>query len=369
MNEFTYFNPVKIHFDMSLEDALEYIKGLPYQRYLLVTSKGWVKRHIVKQIQTALGDRLSHIVENIPPNPELSFMQHIHKQQGNRFEAIIALGGGSVLDSAKFLSLSCEVSAHNGELCLQENKEGGELKPISHIAHLESKPIFCFPTTAGTSSELTKWATIWDKAANIKYSLMHEALYAKVAFYDQKLFSYMPTSIALASGLDTLSHALESMWNKNASPISIQHALKAIELIISSLPLSINAPYYTYARKCVMLASIYAGLAFSQTQTALAHAISYPITMRFNIPHGIACSFSLPILLRHITDKEINDTLKVFAQPIDTLFAKLNISSNPKDYGLDAYCVEEIFKTLNARAQNALLDIPAIKKEFLDYVR
>lgn len=365
MSSFTHFNPVKICFDVPLDAALESIQALPYERYMLITSQGWIKRGIVGRIESALGKKLYHLISNISSNPELQLVQGI-KQERIEVDAIIALGGGSVLDSAKFLSLRNSILAHNGELCVKDSS--GSLKVLNEVRNVESKPIFAFPTTAGTSSELTQWATIWDKSAHIKYSLMHECLYAKMAFYDESLFAHMPQSVAVFSALDALSHAIESIWNKNATPLSQSYAKEAIRLIIKHLSAFAKDTHSLHDRRMIILASIYAGLAFSQTQTALAHALSYPITMSFDVPHGLACSFSLPILLQYITDETANSLLQPFKDDINRLFATLHISSNPRDYGLDTHFVKHIFSTLNKRAKNALLDVDAIKEEFLSYV-
>lgn len=106
-------------------------------------------------------------------------------------------------------------------------------------------------------------------------------------------------------------------------------------------------------------------LSFSNTQTALAHAISYPITMRFGVPHGLACSFTLPILLDCISDKNADFILRPYKQRIKNLFKTLHISSNPRDYGLDSTMIEAIFNSLNARAKNGLLDVAKAKKRML----
>lgn len=109
-----------------------------------------------------------------------------------------------------------------------------------------------------------------------------------------------------------------------------------------------------------------AGLAFSNTQTALAHALSYPLTMRFGTAHGLACSFSLPLLLECLPKQSHAYTLlSPFRTRLLELFDKLEISPNPKDYGLDSAFITEIFATLNARAKNGIFDIERVKEAFL----
>ncbi|WP_104743953.1 phosphonoacetaldehyde reductase [Helicobacter cinaedi] len=312
------------------------------------------------------------IYDSVNPNPQLESLQSIKVELKGRYDVVIALGGGSVLDSAKFFALHNEIVANNGSLEI--------------VGEAKAMPLFACPSTAGTGSELTQWATIWDSKANVKYSLSHKCLYPQIAFYDISLLLSLPLSLSIHTTLDSLSHAVESIWNKNANPISTQYAKAAIELILENLPLLYEMLTSLDSKDCTLntadsrkstqettqnlrrnlaLACMHAALSFSNTQTALAHAISYPITMRFGVPHGLACSFTLPILLDCISDKNADFILRPYKQRIKNLFKTLHISSNPRDYGLDSTMIEDIFNSLNARAKNGLLDVAKAKKRML----
>ena len=312
------------------------------------------------------------IYDSVNPNPELESLQSIKVELKGHYDVVIALGGGSVLDSAKFFALQNEIVANNGSLEI--------------VGKARAMPLFACPSTAGTGSELTQWATIWDSKANVKYSLSHKCLYPQIAFYDITLLLSLPLDLSIHTTLDSLSHAVESIWNKNANPISTQYAKAAIELILENLPplyemlTSLDSKDCTLntadsrkstqettqnLRRNLALACIQSALSFSNTQTALAHAISYPITMQCGVPHGLACSFTLPILLDCINDKNADSILSPYKQGIKNLFETLHISSNPRDYGLDSTMIEEIFNSLNARAKNGLLDVAKAKKRML----
>lgn len=364
---FEYYNPVKIDFNVDFESALceLYHTELSNTKCLFVTSQGWIKRGIVDKIKAIFGKDIIQVLDYMSSNPDIEDLNRLKSEIIESYEAIIALGGGSVLDSAKFFALEAQVSAQRGTLqvknLFKDSVVGDVENPIQSRA-LYAKPIFALPTTAGTSSELTKWATIWDKDAQKKYSLNFECLYPKRAIYDISLMSSLPKDLTIYTGLDSLSHAIESIWNKNANPLSTHYAKACIELILEYLPaLSINLDSIE-SRRNMALASIYAGLAFSQTQTALAHALSYPITLKFNIPHGLACSFSLPILLDCISDSKADSILEPYKKDIKELFSKLHISCKARDYGLDIEQLDEIFVSLNERAQNALLDIELVRE-------
>ena len=344
------------------------------------------------------------IYDSVNPNPQLESLQSAKAELKGCYDVVIALGGGSVLDSAKFFALQNEIVVNNGSLEI--------------VGEAKAMPFFACPSTAGTGSELTQWATIWDSKANIKYSLSHKCLYPQIAFYDIALLLSLPLNLSIHTTLDSLSHAVESIWNKNANPISTQYAKAAIELILENLPplyemltldskqileatnstattaevslsdfqgceafcaetshkglstskkqISLkNTKETTQIRRNLALACMQSALSFSNTQTALAHAISYPITMRFGVPHGLACSFTLPILLDCISDKNADSILRPYKQRIKNLFKTLHISSNPRDYGLDSTMIEDIFSSLNARAKNGLLDAAKAKKRML----
>jgi alcohol dehydrogenase len=123
-------------------------------------------------------------------------------------------------------------------------------------------------------------------------------LYPKLAILDPELTLGLPEDVSITSGLDAISHACESAWNRNASPVSLGLVTRSLKLSLRALPGVVADPRDAAARSEMMAASLLAGLAISQTRTALSHAISYPLTANFGVPHGFACSFTLPAMLR-----------------------------------------------------------------------
>lgn len=341
---FNYHNPVKIHFGVKWLEAVENLaQRLKNTKFLLITSQGFSKRGLSAQIQNVLAKQLAGIVDEIAPNPQIKHLQSI-KAKLCDFDAIIAIGGGSVIDSAKFLSVDSVFENDNFKIKSQPKK------------------LFAFATTSGTSSELTHWATIWDNDTFVKHSLSDEILYPKEAFYDANLTLSLPRQTTIYTALDALSHSFESIWNNNANPISTHYALMAIEIILRDLVELSQNLHSLQLRSNLILASIYAGLAFSNTQTALAHALSYPLTMRFGTPHGLACSFSLPLLLECLPRKShAFALLSPFKPQLLQIFDKLEISISPKDYGLNNEIIDEIFSALNSRAKNGVFDISLVK--------
>jgi phosphonate metabolism-associated iron-containing alcohol dehydrogenase len=149
----------------------------------------------------------------------------------------------------------------------------------------------------GTGSEVTPWATIWDRHAGKKHSLHLPETWPEAAVVDPELMLTLPAGVTVQSGLDALSHALESIWNVNANPVSDTFAVAAAREVMATLPALLANPGDVALRGRMATAALKAGMAFSNTKTALAHSISYEMTLRHGLPHGIACSFTLPMVL------------------------------------------------------------------------
>ncbi len=268
------------------------------------------------------------------------------------------------MDSAKAIAAT---GALNKENWIEDHFKCGTPFPEK----FNPKPIVAMPTTAGTGSEVTMWATIWDMKEKQKYSLSHPGLYPQIALLDPELTRTLPKNETIYSGLDALSHAMESIWNKNHNPISDTFALKAIDLVRRYLPKLCKDPGNIDLRASVFHASLFAGLAFSNTKTALAHSISYPLTYHFNIPHGLACALPLPHILQ-FNGKSAPDRIGIMAEALGTdrshelmlseimrLFYRLGLSPNLADYGIDNDKYDVILKSAftMGRADNNIVDL------------
>ncbi len=355
-NDFTYKMPTKIIFS---QNSINYIdKYINERKTLLITSSGFIKRGLVNKI-CELSNNIVSIISDVKSHPEFDDLEVLYRKAKEiDYELILAIGGGSVLDASKFLS----VYNKDREFSFVDALVRGKIEKKDY----KVTPIISVPTTAGTGSEITPWATIWDMNEKKKYSLHLENLFPEIALYDPCLTVSIPKDITIQTGLDTLSHALESIWNKNANSITIDYAIKASKLIIKYLPKLVKDLENIEYREKIMLACMYSGLAFSNTQTALAHAMSYYITAHKNIPHGIACSFTLPLLLDNIIGKYkfIDDALiEIFGELSSTklvcLFKELEISINFIDYGIEENDKIELINSLqnNQRSGNSLVSI------------
>lgn len=287
-SSWTFYNPVKVIFQPGATKRLNhYVES---SRIGLITSPGFRRRGVLEAIERDLGDRLVAVVDDVKPNPDLNGIQ----AQSERLrpaapDTLVALGGGSTIDTAKGLArlLTQARGARLAEL-LRDGRSVGSAPAL---------PVIAIPTTSGTGAEVTPFGTVWDYEQKKKYSIVGDDLFPTLAILDSELTLEMPEEVTLTSGLDSISHALESAWNRNATPVTLGLATRSLQLSLRAL-LEVKAnPRDIGARARMMEASLLAGFAISQSRTALAHAISYPLTSNFSLPHGLACSFTLPALL------------------------------------------------------------------------
>lgn len=362
MTNWQYCNPVEIHFGSGIINNLPDFAGS--NKSILITTPGFTKRGISYSLEKLLGKSLVAIFDGVQPNPTFSSIKTAFRNlQLFEYDLIIALGGGSAIDTAKAVAA---IGALSNEAWIDNH-----LKRGVHFPNLFGpKPIIAIPTTAGTGSEVTMWATVWDMDEMKKYSISHPSLYPKKAILDPELTLTLPQEETIYSGLDALSHSMESIWNKNHNPISDIFALKAISLVHDYLPELKNDLSNFDLRTLLLRASIFAGLAFSNTKTALAHSISYPLTANFGLPHGLACALPLPHLLRFNGNKaaerinimakalRADMTAESMASKVSQLFEKVGLYPCLVDYGIDKSKVELIANSAitHGRANTNIVD-------------
>jgi len=261
------------------------------RRVTLVTSKGSMTRlGYLDGAKKALTCS-NYSVEVYSVSLEYSDFEAVHGimdyVRRNRADIIIGMGGGTFLDLAKAAAFF-----QNNSRKLEEGLSD------SFALTLDRPRLLEIPTTAGTGGEVTQWAVVWDLQQKKKYSLSHPSLYPDLALVDPELTLHLPQKQTAITGMDAFTHAVEAYWSKHHQPVSDLFALEAIRLVKENLGLACQSPNDIAAREGMARASLLAGLAFSNTQTTAAHAMSYPLTTHFGVPHGLACSISVPELLK-----------------------------------------------------------------------
>ena len=332
-----YHNPVAIHFGAgSLAELPAILAG---RRALLVTFPEARSLGLVDRVTGIVGSALAAVEDGVVPNPDVADLAPLYERfwREHECDAIVAVGGGSAIDTAKALMVGT-ASGRFDELVGLLAK-GGTFTPH------RVKTLIAVPTTAGTGSEVTPWATIWDRAAGRKHSLHLPQTWPEAAIIDPDLMLTLPASVTVQSGLDALSHALESIWNVNANPISDTFAVAAAREVMAALPLLLEDLGNRELRARMALAALKAGMAFSNTKTALAHSISYEMTLRFGLPHGIACSFTLPMVLERALGADsgrdavlaaIFGDLAGAPRRLREFLASVGVKTEFAEYGVDA---------------------------------
>lgn len=367
MSGWAWHNPVSVRFGW---DALAQLPAvLAGREAVLVTFPEAAATGLEARVRALLGGRLREVIADVEPNPELSWFRARYGAFWKRHAgcALVAVGGGSVIDTAKLL----QVDAGPGTFdALFAALAAGRQPEVARAF-----PLVAVPTTAGTGSEVTPWATLWDRSSPSprKYSLHVRETWPEQAIVDPSLALSAPAAVTRNSALDALSHALESVWNVNANPVSDALAVEAARTVIGCLPALLAAPGDRALRTQMSRASLLAGLAFSNTRTALAHSISYEMTLRHGLPHGLACSFPLPLVWRlaHGADAGRDEVLsRVFGpgpQPpwerLAAFLQGLGVATSFEAYGLapaEARGLVE-FALEGARGRNFVNRAPALE--------
>lgn len=241
---------------------------------------------------TALLQSNLHKVMRIPEGlPTIAIAKELRTKFWSTYDSdtlpiIVAIGGGSTLDLAKALrvQLPPEVSFES----IVDRK--------IDLHEFAICPLILVPTTAGTGSEVSATATIWDLDKKTKHSIFGPAILANTALIDPNLTLTAPWVVTRDSAIDALSHALETIWNRRRTDAALALATSAAQTIIRTLPLIKLSPESINLRLQMSIAALQAGQAMAITETALVHALSYDDTMESGISHGLACGRWLPLV-------------------------------------------------------------------------
>jgi alcohol dehydrogenase class IV len=288
--------------------AGNFCKNLGGRKVLLATDAGVAAAPWFKDIEAKLREQeIEYVVYSaISPNPrDIEVMQGAAEYQQNNCNLILAVGGGSVMDCAKGIGI---VSTNHQHI--------RDFEGVDKISR-PMPPLVCVPTTGGTSADVSQFAIINNFSERYKMAIISKAVVPDVALIDPFVLTTMDSFLTSCTGMDALSHAFEAFVSNACSPITDLFALKAIRLLESNLLLSVQEPLDIQARANVMLASLYAGLAFSNASLGCVHSLAHSLGGYLDLPHG-ECN---AILLPHVVDfnfkaaylryKRISDELEI----------------------------------------------------------
>ena len=288
---YDFFCPVKL---MAGEQALEQLAGelagLGARRPLLLTDKGVSGTGLATLLAGVLAEGelpVAAIWDEIPADSSTAVVEQIaarHRELG--CDSLVALGGGSVIDTAKAVNI---LASMGGTRLLDYAGAGCLTRPL--------QPLAVVPTTAGTGSEVTLVAVIKDEASGRKVPFTSPFLLPQLAVLDPRLTQGLPLNITAATAMDAMTHAIEAFIGNAKNPVSDALALMAVEKIANALPQVLSNPQDKRLRLQLAEGSTLAGMAFSNSMVGLVHALGHSLGARCHLPHGLCMNLFLPTVL------------------------------------------------------------------------
>lgn len=269
---------------------------------------------ITELIEKGIEDGHMVWIDKCPPNPTQTEVVKAIKTVGDlEPDEVLAIGGGSTIDIGKAITSLYYI--YKGQE-LTEDMVTEILKNKAYNEPHQFIDLIAVPSTAGTGSEVTQFATIWDKGGQAKYSIDTAYNYAKKAYIIPDLTLTMPARGTLSTGLDALSHATEAFWAKPTTYVVKDVALRAIDMIMTYLPQVLKEPGNLELRTAMSRAALISGMSFARTRTTACHSMGYPITMQYGLEHGFACALTLDAV------SKINREKTVLADDLFAVFEK-----------------------------------------------
>ena len=352
-----------------------------FNTVLVVTDDALIDAGITEKVTKLLDDEgiVYKVYSEIQPNPTIkNVLDGVEVCKNLGAEAIVAVGGGSPMDTAKGISI------------VIANPERADVKSLNGLSNTRNHglPLICLPTTHGTASEVTINYVITDPESQVKMVCVDPNDLPIVAIVDSELMETMPKSLAAATGMDALTHAVEGYIAKGHTEMSQMMSMKAIELIFRYLPAAVNDKDPEAIEK-MALAQYIAGMAFSNCGLGIVHSMAHQLGAVYDTPHGLANAILLPTVMRyngevcsdefkeiltHIGRKDVEnlskeDIINTFVWELKDLSAKVGITQTLRDVG----CKGEDLEML---ADKARLDPckpgnprPVTKEDFINLYR
>jgi alcohol dehydrogenase len=262
-----------------------------------VEAAGWADEAIMCLLEAGLEPT---VWDRVTPNPkDHEIVDGYDTYRAGGCDVIVVVGGGSCIDAAKGIA----VVAGNGGHILDFEGFDKVNRPIP--------PIVAAPSTAGTGSDVSRFAVITDTTRRLKVTLVSHALTPDISITDPRLLMTMPDELAATTGLDAITHAIEAFVSRAASFLSDEHALAALRLARTGLFRSLDSPRDQAARTCMARVSMMAGLAFTNALLGITHALSHQVGGALDLPHGMLNAILLPHTIRFNAEYDCKQYLPV----------------------------------------------------------
>jgi len=284
MNPFEFHLPTKIVFGPGRVGGLEKELSPGWKRILVVTDKAAGQASGALDAISLLKGRDLRVFDEVGENPSFGCLEAGKRAAlEHGADLVIGAGGGSPMDAAKGIAV---LATNSGDMRDYMKGRALENDPL---------PVVCLPTTSGTGSEVTPYAVFTDLESRNKGGFAHPKIFPRLALVDPRLTYSMPERLAVNTGLDVLTHALESYLSTTATPLTDTLALHAVRTVLDRLAAA--ARKEKEAMDCLAYASMIAGVVIAHAGTILLHIAAYPLTVFHGVPHGLANALLLPAFL------------------------------------------------------------------------
>ncbi|SHN26845.1 iron-containing alcohol dehydrogenase [Gracilibacillus kekensis] len=364
--DFKYFLPTTVDVGLGLSNSVgEMYRKEQVDKVFIITDRGIRKAGILEGILNSLEENVISvdIYDEVIPNPNAeSIMNGVEKLKSSGATQVLAVGGGSSIDTAKGVAIMMQ---NEGNILDYEG--------VGLIKH-PGVDLTVIPTTAGTGSEVTASTIVTDAKTQFKAAVISPYLFPKKTILDAELIVGLPQEITAATGMDALTHAIESYTSKTANPISQALAIQAIKMISAHIKNTYFVGNNLESRENMLIASLLAGAAFSQSRLGNVHAISHTFGGVFDIPHGIANATLLPFVMEFnlpacpekmadIAEAMGEDTIglssydagKKAIEAVIKLNQSLQIPNNIKDIGVNLDYLSKLVED-SMRSGNVLIN-------------
>ena len=331
MKNFSFTIPQDIRFGVGIVNELANIVDEEnINKVFLVSDRGLEKAGLVQRIIDVINKSKASCVSflDVVPNPTNVVVDEATKQfKESGADCIIALGGGSSMDTAKGVAI---LASYGGTIMDYEGP--------NHVPG-PTTPIIAIPTTAGTGSEVTRAAVFTNVENNWKFGVQSLRILPKISLLDPEMITGLPPFVAASTGVDALVHAIESYISKNNNVYSEAMSEKAMELLGANIRKFVADRSNVEAASNMLLGSTLAGLAFSNASLGNVHAMSHPVSGHFGVAHGVANAILLPAVLKYNELAADDKYEKIYN------YIKKN-KGNKEDYFVNEMLYEEIYTML-----------------------
>ena len=338
LNETSYFGA------NARENLGNEIKSRGFERVLLVSDKALEEAGVTGKVEATLkAEGINYsLFDDVKPNPTIqNVLDGVAACKAANADLIVAVGGGSVIDTAKGISI------------VMTNPDHADVRSLNGVSNTANRglPLIALPTTAGTAAEVTINYVITDEERQIKMVCVDANSIPVLSIVDSELMESMPKSLAAATGMDALTHAIEGYITLGHNEMSDMFHMKAIQMIFANLPAAVNKDKEAIAN--MGLAQYIAGMGFSNVGLGIVHSMAHQLGAVYDTPHGIANALLLPVVMEYngevcyerfseilialgydVKNDSKDEVVAKFVEKIKELSQAVGITMTIKDYGV-----------------------------------